>query len=218
MRTHAEGSGETMLPEQVGLGQIARLDALYRLLTWDSRPAPGATKYMDLEAFKARAVLPTPHRIEGVAEPKWEPDPPRIRNAPPERQPRDHEPRRDHRRGPQPRQQRLAREPRRDDRASTRAVPPTGESKPAKVAPTEFAQAIVRPKPVEKGQTCSGTLLRVDGRWAARFESDDRLAKIVNPAAIPDDHEGANATFYITQQNKRDGISCRFERLESDRG
>lgn len=222
VHTHATTSGETTVPDQPGLRRIARLDALYRLLAWDDRPRPGATAYMDLDAFKQRAVLPTPHHVADLPEPRWEDDPPHILGAPPERHPRTSRPR-DDRRTHAPdaaHSPPSLRDGRTRSRVSTRpATPHNGGSAPSVVAPAAAAApAPIRPKAVEQGQTRPGTLLRVDGRWAARFEGDDRPAKIINPSAIPANCEGASAIFFITQQNKREGISCRFEQLAQHRG
>ncbi len=74
---HAQQSGETMLDQQDGLRQIARIDALFRLLEWTNRPAPAATAYMDLSAFRNRPVLPTPHGVAGASEPPWPANPPK---------------------------------------------------------------------------------------------------------------------------------------------
>lgn len=77
MLWHARASNETLLTNQQGLRQIGRLDALYQILTWSSRPAPAATGYMDLKCFSKRRVLPTPHVVAVSGEPAWREDPPR---------------------------------------------------------------------------------------------------------------------------------------------
>jgi CRISPR-associated protein (TIGR03986 family) len=74
---HARVSGEALLPGAIGLRQVARLDALFRLLQWDARPRLERTAYMSLKDFKQRPVLPTPHHVAGTSEPPWRRDPPR---------------------------------------------------------------------------------------------------------------------------------------------
>lgn len=76
MLRHADSSNETLLANRQGLRQIARLDALYQILNWSSRPDPAMTGYMDLTRFRQRPVLPTPHYVAGGEEPGWEYDPP----------------------------------------------------------------------------------------------------------------------------------------------
>jgi len=78
MLQHARASGETLLSNRLGLRQIGRLDALYQILTWTDRPAPQSTGYMDLQRFRERPVLPTPHAVTGDVEPPWPDDPPRT--------------------------------------------------------------------------------------------------------------------------------------------
>ena len=73
---HAKNSGETIIQGQTGLRQVARLDALYVMQEWTSRPQPGATAYMGLDRFRHRPVLPTPHFVAGQSEPAWLSDPP----------------------------------------------------------------------------------------------------------------------------------------------
>lgn len=82
MLRHARASNETLLANRQGLRQIGRLDALYQILTWSSRPAPGSTGYMDLARFRQRPVLPTPHAVAGSDEPAWRNDPPRPGSSP----------------------------------------------------------------------------------------------------------------------------------------
>lgn len=77
MLDHAHQTNETLLNGQSGLRQIARLDALCRLLSWSTRPEPPATEHMDLRRFKDRPVLPTPHGVADAAEPPWPSEPPR---------------------------------------------------------------------------------------------------------------------------------------------
>jgi CRISPR-associated protein (TIGR03986 family) len=82
MLRHARASNETLLANRQGLRQVGRLNALYQILTWSSRPAPGATGYMDLTRFRQRPVLPTPHAVAGSDEPAWRNDPPRPGSSP----------------------------------------------------------------------------------------------------------------------------------------
>jgi CRISPR-associated protein (TIGR03986 family) len=79
---HARASNETLLANRQGLRQIGRLDALYQILTWSGRPAPGSTGYMDLTRFRQRPVLPTPHAVAGSDEPAWRNDPPSPGSSP----------------------------------------------------------------------------------------------------------------------------------------
>ena len=108
---HAEESRETLLEEQTDLRRIARLEALYRLLEWENRPAVEDTRYMVIEGgdgqrvradtqgrvneYRERPVLPSPHKVAGTEEPPWEEDPPhpgsgrdRSSGAPPRQQKR----------------------------------------------------------------------------------------------------------------------------------
>jgi len=187
---HAERSGETLLPEQEGLRRIARLDALYQLLAWDGRPDVSSTQYMDLERFRDRPVLPTPHHVRSVKEPLWPDDRPRAgdgggRDSGP-RQPRKDGPRRS-----------ATKEPRRPGQ--------NGETP---------ARPVVTPKPIQKGQTRKGSLHRRGDAWVARFDGDERDAGIVNRERVPTEcPDGAPAEFFITEQSKAAGIKCRFERL-----
>jgi len=77
MLAHARSSRETLIDENEGLRKIARLDALYRLLTWEDRLQLKNTDYMPLGKFRDRPVLPTPHNIIREEAPGWPPDPPR---------------------------------------------------------------------------------------------------------------------------------------------
>lgn len=81
MLDHARSSGETLINGSDGLRQIARLDALYRILNWSNRPNRDRTTYMVLKQFRDRLVLPTPHAVVGAAEPDWPLDPPRPASA-----------------------------------------------------------------------------------------------------------------------------------------
>jgi hypothetical protein len=82
MLRHARASNETLLANRQGLRQIGRLDALYQILTWSSRPTPGSTGYMDLTRFRQRPVLPTPHAVAVSDEPAWQNDPPQPGSSP----------------------------------------------------------------------------------------------------------------------------------------
>jgi CRISPR-associated protein (TIGR03986 family) len=80
---HAENTDETLIENRPGLRRIARLDALYLMLEWDSdsRPAFPSTSYMELPRFRQRPVLPTPHSVAGASEPSWAHDPPHPAGA-----------------------------------------------------------------------------------------------------------------------------------------
>lgn len=66
-------------------------------------------------------------------------------------------------------------------------------------------------KPINKGQTLSGTLKRKDETWIAVF--DEREAVISNPDKVPDGTaDGSKAEFYILAASKK-GIRARFEKL-----
>jgi CRISPR-associated protein (TIGR03986 family) len=104
-------------------------------------------------------------------------------------------------------------------RTGSSAVEPAGSrSAPREVAPDSRPIAVPTRapavKPVEKGQTRKGVLKRRDNSWVARFEGDSRDGQIDNPRAIPGEcADGTMAEFYITEQSKRGGIRCRFERI-----
>lgn len=68
---HADQSNEAEIASKDGLRRVARLDALFVLLGWEGRPELKSTAGMDLKSFRARPVLPTPHRVAGEAEPPW---------------------------------------------------------------------------------------------------------------------------------------------------
>jgi len=74
---HARSTGETLVAGTQGLRQVARLDALFLMLQWVGRPTPDRTAYMNLDRFRDRLVLPTPHWVAGREEPAWPDDPPR---------------------------------------------------------------------------------------------------------------------------------------------
>jgi CRISPR-associated protein (TIGR03986 family) len=78
MLAHARSSGETLIDENDGLRKVARLDVLYRLLTWKGRPQFENTDYVSLKEFSNRPmlVLPTPHNVIKEKEPDWPFDPP----------------------------------------------------------------------------------------------------------------------------------------------
>jgi hypothetical protein len=186
---HARTSQEPLQSGQQGLRQIARLDALFRMLEWVRRPAPGSTAYMKLARFRERPVLPTLHRVAGANEPPWPADPPRPASGA--------------QGGFGTSSGRLERTPDRREAA------PDARSHSRKAPP-----ALPAPKPIQKGQTRPGTLKRSGGNWVAVFEGEVREAQVINPdkidASCP---EGATAEFYITEQSKRAGIKCRFERM-----
>jgi len=46
--------------------EIPRLDVLRRMLTWEGHPQPHETRYMDVDAFRERPVLPTPAAVMGL--------------------------------------------------------------------------------------------------------------------------------------------------------
>jgi len=85
MLEHARRTGEVLLADQSGLRRIARLDVLFRILSWDLRPDSRKTRYMviekgDASRFKVnkagneyyhRPVLPTPHHVVDQPDP-WE--------------------------------------------------------------------------------------------------------------------------------------------------
>ncbi len=173
---HARGSEETIDESKFGLNAIGRLQVLYHLLMWQTRPQLSGTAYLPLTRFKYRPVLPTPHKVKGEQEPRWKSDPPR---------------------------------PARQETASARAEPV--KSTGAQIRVTKLSPA---EKSVEKGQTRNGTLIRSGERWMALFEGDVREAVIINAGKIPGNVvEQSKAEFFITQQNKKDGIKSRFEKL-----
>lgn len=85
---------------------------------------------------------------------------------------------------------------------------PVPESRPA-------SELRPPPRPVDKGQEREGVLERARGNeWVARFEGDEREARISNPSAVTEDCvAGARAEFFIEKQSKRDGIRCRVLRI-----
>jgi len=188
---HARATSETMIQANAGLRRIARIDVLYRILAWQDRPASDRTAYMRLTQFKERPVLPTPHGVLGNQEPAWPKDAP----APPSNTGSAG-------RGPSRASGTSARRPARPERIDQpRPLP---------------GPAPAKPKPVEKGQTRPGTLVRSGDQWVAAFEGDTRQARIINPDKLPADApDGARAEVYITEQSKRGGITCRFERILS---
>lgn len=205
MLKHARDSGEARLADQQGLRQIARLDALYRMLTWMGRPGPEATAYMGLERFRDRPVLPTPHVVVGVGEPPWTNDPPRpgptaLAHGSQHSEPKATDTSRQHQ--PQARGRGARRgDPERRVADMTSAPAPTGQ------------EASV--KPVQKGQIRDGTLRRRGDVCFAAFEGDQREATITNPSRVPGDAvEGMSAEFYIVEQSKAGGVKVRFERLK----
>ncbi len=99
---HARESGEPLMAGRPGLREIARLDALYLMLTWQGRPSPDDTRFLRLDPgegvndFQPRWVLPTPHYvIRDPDEPAWRgqapvpiPQPPRRPRPGPQQLPR----------------------------------------------------------------------------------------------------------------------------------
>ena len=77
---HAEATDETFVAANQklrGLRRIARLDVLFLMLEWEKRPRLDQTKSItDLNEFRKRPVLPTPHKVAGRPEPSWRSDPP----------------------------------------------------------------------------------------------------------------------------------------------
>jgi CRISPR-associated protein (TIGR03986 family) len=83
MLAHAQSSQEAMDENMSGLQSIGRLQALYHLLMWTTKPNFSATAYLLLKPvnqFRDRPVLPTPHKVIGQQEPHWKEDPPRAAN------------------------------------------------------------------------------------------------------------------------------------------
>ncbi|NTW15913.1 MAG: TIGR03986 family CRISPR-associated RAMP protein [Syntrophaceae bacterium] len=76
MIAHARNSQEVIDTSRRGLWQISRLQALFYLLGWDTKPPCSETECMPLEKFKKRLVLSSPHRVSGQQEPSWPYDPP----------------------------------------------------------------------------------------------------------------------------------------------
>ncbi|HEX9733126.1 MAG TPA: TIGR03986 family CRISPR-associated RAMP protein [Thermoanaerobaculia bacterium] len=188
---HASATSETMIQANAGLRRIARIDVLYRILAWQDRPASDRTAYMRLQQFKERPVLPTPHGVLGNQEPAW----PKDASAPPSNTGS------------------AGRGPSRASGRSSGGSERTGRVDPPRPLPTP---ASAKPKPVEKGQTLPGKLVRSGDQWGAVFESDERQAGVINPGKVPPGTpDGARAEFYITEQSKKAGITCRFERILS---
>ncbi|MCS7027107.1 MAG: TIGR03986 family CRISPR-associated RAMP protein [Bryobacteraceae bacterium] len=183
---HAQRTGEIFIHENSGLRRIARLDALFLLLEWKHHKDTDKTAYMELEKFKSRLVLPTPHFVAGKQEPTLPrevipeagepPAPPKKSDALP-------------------------------DRSQTQVHAPGVLSIRSPHEP--------KVKNVQKGQTQIGTLHRDEGnQWFAKFEGDERRAVITNTRRIPPDvNEGAKAQFYIEEQSKKKGIKARFDKL-----
>lgn len=183
MVQHARTSGETLLTNQQGLRQIARLDALYQMLSWTNRPPAGSTSYMDLGHFRRRLVLPTPHAVApGAAEPSWPPDPPRP----------------DHGAGMHTGSQGPARQPADDPKPRSAPVPapPPGQK------PVEKGQT--RTGILRRSGDAWVAVFEGDSR-ESRIINPSSLPK--------DCAEGMTAEFYITEQSKRGGIKARFERV-----
>lgn len=77
MIEHARNTWEPIDENMSGLKRIGRLQAIFHLLQWTGKPPFSATEYMELQKFKSRPVLPTPHKVIGQEEPNWKSDPPR---------------------------------------------------------------------------------------------------------------------------------------------
>ncbi len=189
MCDHAEQSHETMLDQQDGLRQIARLDGLFLMLEWTTRPAHTATAPMDLNGFRNRPVLPTPHGVVGASEPPWQADLPHPASS-----------------GVGGRGTRGGGP---NDRRGRHDVARAASSQPRRPPMANAA-----PKPIQKGQTRSGTLKRSGTVWVALFDGEAREGQVVNPDKIDlSCRDGTAAEFYITEQSKRGGIRCRIERI-----
>jgi CRISPR-associated protein (TIGR03986 family) len=68
---HHNGHVETpKSPPAASFWELPRLDALRRMLTWEGRPRPQDTRYMDLDTFRQRPVLPTPAAVMGAQDPE----------------------------------------------------------------------------------------------------------------------------------------------------
>lgn len=74
---HARNSQETIEEKMDGLLKITRLQSLFHILDWNGKPHPSETDYMELERFKSRPILPTPHGVLGRKEPSGYEEPPR---------------------------------------------------------------------------------------------------------------------------------------------
>jgi CRISPR-associated protein (TIGR03986 family) len=70
VRHHGDHVVSPNLPPSPSLWDLPRLGALRRLLTWDGRPRPQDTRYMELETFRQRPVLPTPAAVMGDPDPE----------------------------------------------------------------------------------------------------------------------------------------------------
>jgi CRISPR-associated protein (TIGR03986 family) len=71
MIEHARNTQETIDENMDGLLKICRLQSLFHILNWSGRPLRSKTDYMELESFKFRPILPTPHRVMEAGEPSW---------------------------------------------------------------------------------------------------------------------------------------------------
>jgi len=86
MIQHGQATGEATLSTNAtsALCHLARLDALFTILRWEGKPSRIETEYLSLDDFRARPVLPSPHRISKLPEPDWPgPTPTSAPNAPP---------------------------------------------------------------------------------------------------------------------------------------
>jgi hypothetical protein len=199
---HAQGCGATMVAgANGGLREIARLDALYCLLEWEHRPKADANQYMSLQDFKDRNVLPTPHRVLGRTEPDWSGELPAAKSGGQDRQRHDAGGGGGAAAGG-------------GGAAGTAGGGPAVDALDEQFRRAEAARRRREAAPINRGQTRAGTLVRQDdGRWAAKFEVDDRLGDIENQNAVPDTASpGDRAEFYITKQNRQGGSICRVQR------
>lgn len=73
---HAAASRETMIPTETGLRAVARLDVLFQMLSCPG-PEPSRTQTMELDQFRKKEILPTPHQIANKPEPLWPSAPPK---------------------------------------------------------------------------------------------------------------------------------------------
>lgn len=196
---HAGDTQETLLESQSGLRKIARIDALFHMLSWDKKPPAAETRYMviqngkverfgDRNEYKKRAVLPTPHHVAGAQEPPWTPDPPVAVEVPKEQR---------------------KKEPRKNPQDGARQTRPAEKYAPPPLPPQRSG-----PKPVQQGQSDREGILKRDGdTWVAHFEGESQAALVLQAEKIPGGTEpGAKAKFYIHTKNKQ-AFKVRFDRL-----
>lgn len=185
---HAEKCEEVLDTSKSGLRKICRLDALFHMLSWDRRPEHNKTAYMGLSEFKNRPVLPFPHSVMNLAEPKSKIIPLSKQKSISFNTPQY--------RPPQPSPKPI------EARQIYKAPPANTTAKPTAA------------KPIETGQTRNGMLKKSDSGWVGIFDNDHREAVITNQNSLPKNiKDGDKAEFYIVEQNKRKGIKVRFEKL-----